>query len=250
MRKKTIGISLLLAALHLVFTSKAQNVPVFYQTPLLRSLQATGAECNAIRVRGTGRLDMLWQPKTWEGLCTHIASNLSFSEAELAEAAATWEDNSYRWNVTTPKRQLEIVFEPEKKELLKGTYTATLYYTTDFFEENDLLRANLRVREIMGNLSAKPSISTCLQGYIDGKLKDDELKRDMEDGFAAIGAQILHRYETPEAFYYSGTSLYMDESFTGGDGLSNMGIDARYHSKKNQTVFMVGPAALFTKTAS
>lgn len=246
MRKKIIGIIMVLFALNMVFISKAQNVPVLYQTSFMRSMQATGSEVSGAYFRGTGSLEEVWQSNiTWPGLCRQLAVNCGFSENAIQKAAASWQgDGSFKWQLRESDRLLDILFIPSDN--MTDNNIIKVDYRLPISEELDFQQANQQIHEIMRNLSAKPVIYTCLKGYIDGKLKSDGLKRSLEDGFASIGAEIINRYETPVGFYYSGAAPYLIEDTADSTARPlDIGIDAHYEAESGRTVYKIGSADLF-----
>lgn len=244
MRKRVVGIILVLFALNLVFMSKAQNVPVLYQTSFMRALQATGAQVSGVYLQGSGELESVWQANmTWPGLCRQLAADCGFADSSIQTAQALWQTNgAFLWKSTDSVQTLHIFFEPNNK----GGIVKVKHWRA-VAEESDFQQANRQIHEMMKILSATPVIYTCLNGYIDGKLKDNEWKQSMEDGFACVGAEITKRYETPVGFYYCGSVPFLVEDTAGSAARPlDIGLDAHYEAESGRTVYKIGSTALFS----
>ena len=97
-----------------------------------------------------------------------------------------------------------------------------------------------KIQQIIANQGAKAHISTCLIGWLDGKLDDGQVRFRLNHAFSAIHASV---HDTVTDFYYismSGYSPDMAESLIVNGKEVNVNMAMRYSTTDNRTYCIVG----------
>ncbi len=97
-----------------------------------------------------------------------------------------------------------------------------------------------KIQQIIANQGAKAHISTCLIGWLDGKLDDGQMRFRLNRAFSAIHASV---HDTVTDFYYismSGYSPDMAESLIVNGKEVNVNMAMRYSPMDNRTYCIVG----------
>jgi hypothetical protein len=102
--------------------------------------------------------------------------------------------------------------------------------------------ANLQqqVSKIINSFGGSPRINTCLVGWLDGKLKDEEWEKYLENGFLAIEATTIDRTRYADFASYTGFSAAIPERLQVGNQTVNFNMAMRYSSYDNRTYVIIG----------
>ena len=108
-------------------------------------------------------------------------------------------------------------------------------------EENLCIRhTQEKIANITNNFGPAPQISTCLIGWLDGKLGAGEWHKLLSDAFMVIDAMIIDKLETEHFVSYTGfTSEITDWLQVGGKKI-NLNMAMRYSQYDNRTYVTIG----------
>lgn len=85
-----------------------------------------------------------------------------------------------------------------------------------------------------------PHISTCLIGWLDGKLRSEEWHKTLSDAFTVIDAQIVDKLTAEHFVSYTGFSSKIEECLQVGDKKINVNMAMRYRQFDNRTYVTIG----------
>ncbi|VBB08908.1 Hypothetical protein LUCI_4191 [Lucifera butyrica] len=83
-------------------------------------------------------------------------------------------------------------------------------------------------------------ISTCLVGWLDGKLEKDEMRKRLQQAFNAADATMLDQMEYENLVSSSGYAPSIADSLQAGSKKINLNLAMRYSSYDNRTYAIVG----------
>jgi len=108
-------------------------------------------------------------------------------------------------------------------------------------EENISIRQmQEKIAGITNKFGSTPHISTCLIGWLDGKLEHGEWPKLLSDAFMAIDAMIIDKLEAEHFVSYTGfTSEITDWLQVDGKRI-NLNIAMRYNQYDNRTYVTIG----------
>lgn len=242
MKKIIVGIFLVLM-INIVFISKAQNVPVTLTEPLSAAMQATGAEVDSFYIYAWEKL-----PKEFENIAIfmkiekEILSQLGFSEDQYTiEVIENTEKIDVKAKVELENKRIMIticnIIEPDTSKNI--TYLSVNYMEKSA-EEDKLIQTKAKLKNIMRKFHSSPTISTCLKGYLDGKLRNDELSLRLQDGFDSIGGVPIKRTDAKTYFSYVGFAPTIEERVIAGKDIVNLNMVMRYNEYDGRTYVIIG----------
>ncbi len=97
-----------------------------------------------------------------------------------------------------------------------------------------------QIYQIIKKNGPAPQITTCLIGWLDGKLKDREWCDALESAFKAIDAQVIDKLETQHFASYTGFSPGIINRIQVGDQKINLNMAMRYSQYDNRTYITIG----------
>jgi len=97
-----------------------------------------------------------------------------------------------------------------------------------------------QIDKIIKKNGPAPQITTCLIGWLDGKLKDREWCDALESAFNAIDAQVIDKLETQHFASYTGFSPGIINRVQVGDQKINLNMAMRYSQYDNRTYITIG----------
>ncbi|WP_110954207.1 YwmB family TATA-box binding protein [Anaerosinus massiliensis] len=241
--KKCIAIILLSLCVNFIFVGKAQNVPVMLNEPLSAAMQATGAEADMFYLNVWAKL-----PNEYEHVAIfmriekEIMKALGFSEdVYTIEVSESPEKIDVKANVDLEDKRMQItickIISPESTSSV--TYL-TINYKEKSPQESTILEAKSKFKNIVQNFHATPTITTCLQGHLDGKLRNDEWSLYLQDAFDAIGATPIKKTDAKTYFSYTGFAPTIEERVIAGKDIVNLHMIMRYNEYDRRTHVIVG----------
>lgn len=222
----------------------AENVPVMLADPLASALQATGAEAGEVSINAWGRLPV--KPADEAALTrivkqamhefgiddTQVVLNQSTSRYQRMVRAEMTDDNSH----------LVVIAE----ELYPGgqTQAAEVYLVINLetrqYNEAAVVNSKAKISRIMAEFDGIPQITTCLVGWLDGKLMKDEQDRRLGDAFDAIEAKTVSSTTTDQYVSSTGMSPLIQQKLQVGNDQININMAMRYSPLDNRTYVIIG----------
>jgi len=97
-----------------------------------------------------------------------------------------------------------------------------------------------RITKIINANGGSARVNTCLVGWLDGKLEEEERVSKLNNAFKAVDAFILSSFSNPKLASYTGFTPLLKESLMVGQDRININIAIRYNQYDNRTYVMVG----------
>ncbi|MBC8016841.1 MAG: YwmB family TATA-box binding protein, partial [Sporomusaceae bacterium] len=97
-----------------------------------------------------------------------------------------------------------------------------------------------KITGIIEKFGSSPQISTCLIGWLDGKLIDGEEHRLLERAFMVIDARIINKINTEQFVSYTGFTSEITNWLQVADEKINLNIAMRYSPYDNRTYITIG----------
>lgn len=242
MKKIVVGIFLVLM-INIVLISKAENVPVTLTEPLSAAMQATGAEVDNFYIYAWEKI-----PKEFENIAIfmkiekEMLTQLGFSEDQYTiEVIENTEKIDVKAKVELENKKMLIticnIIEPDNSKNI--TYLSVNYMEKSA-EEDKLIHTKAKIKNIMQKFHSSPTISTCLKGHLDGKLRNDELSLCLQDAADSIGATPIKKTDVKTYVSYVGFVPTIEERVIAGKDIVNLNMVMRYNEYDGRTCVIIG----------
>jgi hypothetical protein len=97
-----------------------------------------------------------------------------------------------------------------------------------------------KIVNIINDSGGSARVSTCLVGWLDGKLEEDEKLAKLNNAFHAVNATVIDKLSYPNLASYSGFTPLVKDWLTVGQDRININMAIRYSHYDNRTYVMVG----------
>nr|WP_092071009.1 YwmB family TATA-box binding protein [Dendrosporobacter quercicolus]NSL48450.1 YwmB family TATA-box binding protein [Dendrosporobacter quercicolus DSM 1736]SDM17312.1 TATA-box binding [Dendrosporobacter quercicolus] len=239
--KKLLLITVLLMAVNL---GRAENVPVTITQPLAAAMQATGAELGEISVNGWAKLPAAQTGETeLIGITKQAMLELGFTgeEYELTVAVSR-RQQAVRAVAVASDRQVAVIAE-QLRPAGDGR-PAEVYLAVNIeLKTQDAQAAtesSAKISKIITAFAGSPQISTCLVGWLDGKLVKDDWDKRLGDAFAVLNADLISSTSSAQYSSFTGFSPMLDKGLNIGDRRINVNAAMRYSPYDNRTYVIIG----------
>lgn len=108
-------------------------------------------------------------------------------------------------------------------------------------EENlSISQMQEKIAGIIKKFGTSPQISTCLIGWLDGKLMDGEDHKRLERAFMVIHARIINKVKTEQFVSYTGFTSEIANWLQVADEKINLNMAMRFSQYDNRTYITIG----------
>lgn len=218
----------------------AQNVPVTVADPLGRAFQATGAELAKAYVTGRAELTAEeYEPDKAVKILKVIAARMDIS---LPAAAIERQDSDYQecFKLSFSDESRQTVISLIRRREGQNGASVIIHNIQKYPQYQDIAAVKNNIYEILQIFNSSPLITTCLEGYLDGKLRKGEWEFCLKDSFAAVGARRISGLDNGTYMSHIGYSALLPEKITAGGEDVNFNVAMRYHSFDNRTYVTIG----------
>lgn len=186
------------------FMNTAENVPVKTDEPLYAAVQAVGAENDAMHIVAWGKLESNPDQPLSDELGQKLLAGLDIKEFQVKSI------------LNENREEIELVGSSKNKQAIIKLYRyiidlkgdGKVFFQVDFVDNYPIEKRTeaekWKIRRIIQKFPASFTISTCLKGHLDGKLKGKEWAQCLQDGFDSVGAKINRTLLTHDYGSYSG----------------------------------------------
>jgi len=220
----------------------AENVPVMLHEPLASAMQATGAEISSISINGWGKLPV---NSANEAELTRMVKRV-MAELQISEYSVTKTTTRYQ-NLARAESLVEdthiTVIAEQLNPVTKGKPTEVYLVVNVEMQTQDervIKTLNTKISKIMAEFGATGQITTCLLGWLDGKLMKDERDRRLDDAFAAINAAKISANTNDQYISATGFSPLIDKKLQIGRNEVNINMALRYSPYEHRTYVIIG----------
>lgn len=240
--KKLVGIFLCIMAIHLTFMGTAQNVPVTLSEPLSVAMQATGAQTDTVYMSGYAKikLENIDQEKL-NALLRQAVDKLDVEKTQsVIEERFSDYQRSAETSINLSNRQIVIIVKQLLKEPQEeNKVELAIHIVEKIPDETSIVNNRDTIERIMQKFNASPIITTCLEGYLDGKLRKGEWELCLRDAFDAIGAKIITTTCNEHYASYAGYSTLLKEEVKAGNDMVNVNMAMRYNEFNQRTYVII-----------
>ena len=242
LKKVVVGIFLVLM-INFGFISKAQNVPVTLSEPLSVAMQATGAETDSFYIYAWEKL-----PKEFENVAIfmniekELLKELGFSEDQYTiEVIEDMQKIDVKAKVELENQKISIaICNIIEQDSSKNSTYLSVNYMEKSAEEDKIIQTKAKLKNIMKKFHSSPTISTCLKGYLDGKLRNDEWSLRLQDAFDSVGGVATKKTNAKTYFSYVGFTPTIEERVIAGKDIVNLNMVMRYNEYDGRTYVIIG----------
>ena len=231
------------------YCRSAENVPVMLREPLASAMQATGAEISTVSVNGWGKLPvnsaseaelikMIQQTMEKLGIAEYSVTTTTTRYQNLARAESLIEGT----HITVIAEQLNPVTKGKPTEVY-----LVVNVEVQTQDERTIKTLNTKISKIMTEFGATGQITTCLLGWLDGKLMKDERDKRLDDAFASINAVKISVSTNDQYISATGFSPLIDTKMQIGRNEVNMNMALRYSSYEHRTYVIIGSPVITTE---
>ncbi|MBP2651106.1 MAG: hypothetical protein H6Q74_1931 [Firmicutes bacterium] len=209
---------------------------------LSNAMIASGASVKEINISG-------WCKLAYEDLDENAVNNIIISSAkelglkiddvkitnnvnnQLAVSKGEVKDGNFYVDII-----VEQIIRPPKSR--SETYLS-VYVATEGGEDGAKLWLN-RVKDTLTRKDDNPEISTCLVGWLDGKLEQDIWVKKLSNALRVLGVSEAQSLVQSDFISITGYSPLLDEWLKMGDKPVNVNLAMRYSSYDDRTYVIIG----------
>lgn len=233
-----------LGCLVFILFAAAGYAPAFSPDPLQAAMKATGAQLEEYSINSWAKLPKeSYSDEELAFLVEQIIKQLEMDEQGYEIVCQ--QRNKHRivkaeiikpdWHMTV---MAQMVPCPEKLSGEEGYLVINLESLTGQY--GPIIPLQEKIERIAKKNGDSPRISTCLIGWLDGKLMDGELKSIVESAFSAIDGVIIDQLEQDQYLSTTGFSSAIKEYLRLGGKKMNINIAVRYSRYDNRTYVIIG----------
>ena len=246
MNVKQYGLILLtmMTVIAYIFGSAGETMPVAANTvrALETALQTTGAQIDQTTIHGWTVLP--WADASEQELA--VLAEMAVRKLDLPPGkavisrSASGRHKLVRFDVTASGYEAAVIAQVLYPLTSSGKPEVYLVINIDSQVDGADSGWEDKITQIIAEQGGKPHISTCLTGWIDGKLDDEQKRALLNHAFLAIHATV---HDTVSDFDYismSGFSPAMVPGLSVNGRKVNINMAMRYSSKDNRTYCIAG----------
>lgn len=212
------------------------------EDPLVYAMEATGAKVQEFTVNGWSKLpvhDLSDEEMTV--IARRAMEKLGFrsDQFELSHNRSTnhrqvkAEAHGYRSYAVAVVQVLYPSWEKKGHEVY-------MVVNIDRIRPEGSAELQASVTKLINDNGGSARVNTCLVGWLDGKLEEEEKVSKLNSAFKAIDASIISSLSYPNLASYTGFTPLISESLMVGQDKVNISIAIRYSQYDNRTYVMVG----------
>lgn len=235
-------VCLLITLFCFIFIHAAENVALTLQEPLCRAMQATGAEL--CRSHITGRVKISSSGGGSEELRSAVNEAALALGAPQSALQIEWRESDYQESARLSfesERGTNAVYamrvkdqENKRKQIEIG-----IQIINDNPTEENIVETREKISAILQKNDVQPLIYTCLEGYLDGKLRKGVWTYCLQDAFNAVGAKLLTTTQNEHYASYTGYTPLLSESVSVGADKVNLNAAMRYNAFEGRTYVVI-----------
>jgi len=212
------------------------------EDPLIYAMEATGATVQELTVHG------------WSKLPLH---ELNDDEMALiirqAMGKMGFKDDQYEmsYNRSANHRQVKAEARSEQLNVVAMVQVLYPYWEKKGHEVYMIINidkvkpeggAGLQssITKLIHDNGGSARVNTCLVGWLDGKLEEEEKVSKLNSAFKAVDAVVISSLSYPNLASYTGFTPLISETLMVGQDRVNINVAIRYSQYDNRTYVMVG----------
>ncbi|EAX47451.1 hypothetical protein TcarDRAFT_1469 [Thermosinus carboxydivorans Nor1] len=207
---------------------------------LVETMTATGAQLNDFSLNG------------WAELPTATVNDNDLEElVRMVMARLGIDSADYKLNYNCSQRhrlvradaagdRTHVVAIAQVMQLASGRVEAYLVINVDALADAPIDAWRNKIDNIIRNAGGSPRLSTCLAGYIDGKLEEAERVQRLTAAFDRIGGTVNNQVHYANFSSFSGYSPVIADWLQIGSERVNVNMAMRYSPYDDRTYVLIG----------
>ena len=239
---KVIILFLFIFICHSLFSAKAESVAVITSEPLYRAMQATGAEVKTLTMQTY--LPLSLQKNEMSDL-TEIMEMLAddfglTAEAIDKEIIQNSKERSLNIKGLANGQQISITLKSLLSEAVDHKVHLSIKIIENYPDAYSSSKTQEKLTKILKKFLGQPQITTCLEGYLDGKLRKGMTDCCIRDAFDSVGAEENSRMDGEGYISVTGYTPLIANQIMANRVPVNMNMAIRYHSIDHRTYITIG----------
>lgn len=212
--------------------------------PLSAAMLATGANVEELSVNGWAKLPLKDADEAYlERVVVIAMEQLGFTPADYRiSRSQNGQQQILRADATADYFHGIVAAETIRStgnKLDSGAYVVITIETKPK-QNRELLHWRDTITGILKNFGGSPRISSCLVGWLNGKLKDGEWDQRLDNGFAAAKGVPVDKMKDTNFASYTGFSPAISDFLQVGSNKVNLNLAMRYSPYDDRTYVTVG----------
>lgn len=239
---KVIILFITVLMIHNIYLSKVESVAVMTDEPLYRAMQAAGAEVKTLTIHSYAAITM--QENNIEDL-DRVVSKLIFDfglkEKDLVkEIVQNSTERSIKICGNVDGQNINITLKRLFAENIDDKIHLSIRIEEENPEDDHLIDMKEKLIKVFQNFFVAPHITTCLEGYLDGKLRKGMDDCCIQDALDSVGAELNSRVDGGNYISVTGYTSLIDDKIMAGNMPVNLNMAVRYHALDNRTYITIG----------
>lgn len=233
---------LFVLAVMLVSRSYSTTVTTVAVEPLTAAMEAAGAKAEQLTLHGWAILP--WTDGTDEQLITVVRAGMEQLNIPAEDVIIS----------SSSSERHRLIRADVKKEQFRGAVVAQILYPSQRNKQPEVyLVVNIeaaanqvqqgweeKIRAFITANNGTPRISTCLVGWINGRLDDGQYHIRLNNAFSAINASVQDTVSDSHYLSMSGYSPLLAETLHVNGKEMNVNMAVRYSLTDNRTYILIG----------
>lgn len=239
---KVIILFITILLIHNIWMSKVESVPVMTEEPLYRAIQATGAEVESLTIHSYAVVTMKEnEVENLDNAINYLAEHFELKKEEIVkEIIQNSKECSIKICGNVDGQNISITLKKLFAENIADKIHLSIKIEEDHPESYNLIYRKEKLLEIFRKFFVEPHITTCLEGYLDGKLRKGAADCCIRDALDSIGADMNSRVDGGNYISVTGYTSLIDDKIIAGNIPVNINMAIRYHTLDNRTYITIG----------
>lgn len=208
-------------------------------TPLEQAFTATGAELQEVNV--SAWVHLAQQDQNIERMAEIAGETANLLAGPSANIELYKSEGDYHTTVQVVGKtttQITTITAQVVRPLEKRGEKTEAYLSIKLEQKDnnvDIKALEDKILSIIKKNGNLFSITTCLSGWVSGKLEEEKMTQVIRQAFQKVQAHIVEGIASPHFVSYAGMTESIDRSVTVGKKNINLNIAMRHHSTENRT---------------
>lgn len=214
------------------------------QEPLATAMLAAGAKTERISIHGWGKLPQEdWNKQKLAALVQSVMDQLGI-KADDYHLAYSKTNDCYRIQGSCQTDKDNITVVTQMVYPIHGKQNCEAYLIINIeklvAEHQKTTFSKQKITNIFLNTGSSAHINTCLVGWLDGKLEQDNFTARLKTAFKAIDAAVIDKLEQSNFASYNGLSPAINDFLAVDGKRTNVNMAVRYSPYDDRTYITIG----------
>lgn len=212
------------------------------EDPLLYAMEATGASVQELTVNGWSKLPVHeLSDEEMTGIVSQAMEDLGFKADQFTISHARSANHRQvkaeaHSNLSYAVAVVQVLYPAWEK---KG-HEVYMVVNIDRSKPEGSAELQAHIAKLIRDNGGSARVNTCLVGWLDGKLEEEEKVSKLNNAFKAIDASVISSLSYPNLASYTGFTPLVSEWLVVGKDRVNVNMVIRYSQYDNRTYVMLG----------